>query len=54
MCAGLYRMYPKCLDKLQERGLYIKTKEKYHINIVAKNVWYIYLLGVLASVTGGS
>jgi hypothetical protein len=44
MYVGLYRMYPKCLDKYQERGLYIKTKEKSHINIVAENVWYVLLV----------
>jgi hypothetical protein len=54
VCVRLYRMYLKCLDKLQERGLYIKTKEKSHINIVAEIVWYICLLVLLTSVTGGS
>ena len=28
-----YRVYVKCLDRLQERVLHTKTKKKFHINV---------------------
>jgi hypothetical protein len=36
VCVGLYRMYPKRLDKFQERVIYIETKEKAYINIYSE------------------